>query len=326
MMKVSSSLILKLLELPGIGNKKAHQIAKKLADEHLVSLNDRELYDFVCDIQKKELFANTENYFIWLSTVEQVVEKSEKNNVFMVNYFDKNYPENLRKIDNPPLVLNFKGNLNSILEQPNIAIIGTREPTDYGFRAGKRLGLRFAENDINVVSGLAIGCDTAGHMGALAAHKTTTAILAHGLHTIYPKENKNLSNEILDNNGLLISEYAYGKKALRNFFVERDRLQAGLSDATLVIETGIKGGSIHTIEFTLKYGRKLLCLDHPEYLSNELKVQGNKHYLKMRKAIPIGTKESLEAVIHQLKGNLETSSVKLNELNTSEQHQLNLLD
>lgn len=323
MVKLSSSLILKLLELPGIGNKKAHQIATKLVDEDLISLSDRELYEFISDFQKKEIFSNSESYFTWLSTVDQIVEKSEKNNIFMINYFDKNYPENFRKIDNPPMVLHYKGNLDSILEQPNIAIIGTREPTDFGFRAGKRLGLRFAENDINVVSGLAVGCDTAGHLGALEANKTTTAILAHGLHTIYPKDNKELSHRILDNNGLLLSEYAYGKKALRNFFVERDRLQAGLSDATLVIETGIKGGSIHTIEFTLKYGRKLLCLDHPEHLSNESKVQGNKQYLNTKKAMPIGSKDSLEAVIHQLKGSLEKSSAILN---TSEHRQLNLLD
>lgn len=320
---IDSALILKVLGLPGVGNKKALQIINNILIGNHKYLSDDELYEFVCNFFKKTLFLNAEDKKNWLIKNEKIIIDSEKKNISMVNFFDEIYPENLKKIDNPPLVLHYLGNISSLINKPNIAIIGTREPTDYGFRAGKRLALRFSQNNINIVSGLAIGCDTAGHLGALEACGTTTAVLAHGLQTIYPKENRDLADKILENEGLLISEYAYGTKALRNFFVERDRLQAGLSDATLVIETGIKGGSIHTIEYTLKYKRELLCLEHPDYLYAENKVQGNKYYLSTNKAKAIGDKESLEKIIKVLNSNVkENIFIKKDK----ESNQLSFLD
>ncbi|KJH56954.1 DNA-processing protein DprA [Acinetobacter calcoaceticus] len=320
---IDSALILKVLGLPGVGNKKALQIINNILIGNHKYLSDDELYEFVCNFFKKTLFENAEDKKNWLIKNEKIIIDSDKKNISMVNFFDEIYPKNLKKIDNPPLVLHYLGNISSLINKPNIAIIGTREPTDYGFRAGKRLALRFAQNNINIVSGLAIGCDTAGHLGALEACGTTTAVLAHGLQTIYPKENRGLADKILENEGLLISEYAYGTKALRNFFVERDRLQAGLSDATLVIETGIKGGSIHTIEYTLKYKRELLCLEHPDYLCAENKIQGNKYYLSKNKAKAIGDKESLEKIIKVLNSNVK-ENIFINK--DKESSQLSFLD
>ena len=104
--------------------------------------------------------------------------------------------------------------------------------------------------NFNIVSGLAIGCDTAGHISIIDASGITTAVTAHGLDTVYPAENRGLAEKIYENNGILISEYFVNTRGLPNYFVERDRIQAGLSLGTIVIETDIKGGTMHTVNFT----------------------------------------------------------------------------
>ena len=114
-----------------------------------------------------------------------------------------------------------------------------------------------------VVSGLAAGIDTAAHEGTLNAKGKTIAVLAHGLHTIYPGENKKLAERILENNGTLISEYSWGKNSTKGSFIARDRIQSGLSTGVLVIETKEKGGTMHTVQYCNKQGRVLMVLEPP---------------------------------------------------------------
>jgi DNA processing protein len=179
------------------------------------------------------------------------------------------------------LVLYYKGDIQNTKKHHGISIIGTREPTNEGVAAGLFYGENFAKLGYNIVSGLAIGCDTAGHQGALNVSGITTAILAHGLNTIYPKQNKLLSDKILDNGGLLLSEYPIGTYPMRQYFVERDRLQAGFSYATIVIQTGIKGGTMHAVRATLENKKPLLVV---KFQNNSLKlhpkVEGNYKLIK----------------------------------------------
>jgi DNA processing protein len=163
----------------------------------------------------------------------------------MIRYGDPQYPKLLESIAAPPIILNVLGNLDGLLTKPGVAVIGTRQPSSFGRQIGERIGYRLGESGINVISGLAIGCDTAGHTGCLQANGMTTAIVAHGLDTVYPKENKPLFQSILENNGCIVSEYMVKTRSLPTFFVERDRIQAGLSVATFVIETDVKGGTMH---------------------------------------------------------------------------------
>ena len=125
------------------------------------------------------------------------------------------------------------------------------------------------------------------------------AVLAHGLHTIYPATNKKLALEIVDNGGCLFTEYPYGQDALRKFFVARDRLQSGLSYATIVIETDIKGGTMHTVDFTLKQGRKLYAIQHPEYHRN-VKSQGNEFLVFNGKAIGLADSSDFEFMLGEV--------------------------
>ena len=186
-------------------------------------------------------------------------------------------------------------------ESIGVAVIGTREPSSLGYKIAERLGYKFGEAGLNVVSGLAIGCDTGGHKGSLQAHGLTTAILAQGLDKVYPKENKELADSIIDNGGCLISEYFVGSVSQASNFVERDRLQAGLSHAVVVVETDIKGGTMHTVKYAEKYQRILACFDHKEKEINHPKSQGNRMLIKEKRAIPLSNDIEMQDLINLLK-------------------------
>ncbi len=210
-----------------------------------------------------------------------ILEKSEEAGVGVVGYYDAFFPKALRKTvtgkmaQDPPAVLYYKGDL-SVTGKPSISIIGTRDATIEGVCAGEVFGQKFAERGFNVVSGLALGCDTAGHRGALNGNGVTTAFLAHGLDSVYPVENKDLAQSILDNGGLLLSEYPVGERVIPNRFIERDRLQAGLAQATLVIQTGEHGGTMHAANATLAAGKPLFVVKYKsDRLMSSEKVRGN---------------------------------------------------
>ena len=219
---------------------------------------------------------------------KRIIEKSEEANIGLISYYDVNYPDILKRtIDeegrlDPPLLLWYRGDI-SIIGLPAIAVIGTREATPEGISGGTYIAGEFAKQGLNIVSGLAIGCDTCGHRGALNVGGKTTAFLANGLNhdSIYPSENQELAEEIVKKGGLLLSEYSIGQTVNRYSLVARDRLQAGLSLATLVIQTGIKGGTMHAATTTLKAGKPLYTMKFKdESTNNHEKCLGNAHLVK----------------------------------------------
>lgn len=150
----------------------------------------------------------------------------------------------------------------------------------------------FAKENYSIISGLAIGCDTYAHQGCLDANGMTVAVLSSGLNTIYPIKNIELAERIVDNNGCLLSEYPIGVASFKNNFVERDRIESGLSLGTIVIEANIKSGSMHTANFTLKQKRALACLN--------INKSGNKFLLKNNEVISINGKEDVTKIKFQL--------------------------
>ena len=222
-----------------------------------------------------------------------------------------------------PIIINFIGDISIINNMPSVAVIGTREPTESGSKAAIRFGEIFGEEHFNVVSGLAIGCDAGGHQGCLNKNGFTTAILAHGLDYIYPKENKKLAADILENGGILLSEYNVGQKPLANYFVERDRLQAGLSNGIIVVETDIKGGTMHTVKFASENKRRIAAYSHnkPELLSHP-KTKGNQILIKEGKAIALGTSDEISSFMNLL---IQDNNNRLNPF-MDENHSPNIQD
>lgn len=237
---------------------------------------------------------------------ERIIEKSNLLEIQCIGLFDENYPFRLRKIPDPPAVLFATGDLSALSHPLAIAVIGTRDPSEYGLRAAFKIGARLAQSNSVVVSGLAIGCDTEGHLGCLSENGVAIGVLAHGLDTVQPAASRPLAEQILDSKGCLVSEYVVGTNPRRNSFVERDRIQSGLSDAVFVIETDLKGGSMHTVNFCEKQERQLACMVHPPEHTNHPKAEGGASLINSGRAKPIANQVDLESLIKTLTDRSDT--------------------
>ena len=186
--------------------------------------------------------------------VEKHIEYMENNSIDIISINDEEYPKSLKEIYDPPISLYIKGN-KSILNQKSIAIVGCREASEYGKKAAKYFGHNLGNENINVVSGLAKGIDSYAHEATIFTQGKTIAILGNGLDTIYPKENKELANKIVEKGGAIISEYPLGTKPEKNNFPARNRIISGMSKGVLVIEAKKKSGTLITVDFALEQGR-----------------------------------------------------------------------
>lgn len=274
-MAFKASDIVKIMQLRGMGRKTAWKVVKEE-----FSGDSADVKDFIIELSRSKKFTRFPEYSradiaAACEKGNRILEESDRLDVKITSAFDAGFPLALKTIDDPPLIINTKGSLTRLNALTGVAIIGTREPNHAGIQAGEHFGKLFGSAGFNVVSGLAKGCDAAGHRGCLAAGGFTTAILAHGLQMVYPKENRALAAQILDEGGVLLSEYFVGVGALSNYFVERDRLQAGLSEATIVIQTGERGGTMHAVRATLKSGKPLAAIKYKESELLFEKTRGN---------------------------------------------------
>lgn len=185
---------------------------------------------------------------------------AEKAGVAVYTALDEGYPELLKQIYDPPLVLYARGGLRPL---PAAAIVGTRKATAYGLRTAARLARELAQAGAAVVSGLARGIDTAAHRAALEAGGVTWAALGTGLNMVYPEENSGLAEAIAAGGGALVSEFPMNKGPLPANFPRRNRIISGLSLATVVVEGGFESGALITARFAMEQGREVLAVPGP---------------------------------------------------------------
>jgi DNA processing protein len=212
------------------------------------------------------------------------------------------YPERLININDPPVLLYVKGNPGCRISNTTCAAIGTRQPSSYGIRCARLLGAFLGSKGFVVVSGLARGCDTAAHQGCVEVSGRTVAVLAHGLDRIYPAENRDLADQIVSTGGCLVSEHQPGVGTSKHGFVERNRIQSGLSSGLIVIEAGIEGGVMHTVRFGLEQGRPIACIQHPQEMVSFSKAKGNERLIAEGKAAPLNGQEDIDAFLLKISG------------------------
>lgn len=297
-MALNTVLLITLQQLKGFGNKTVLELSKVLTAQTIDDLCE----EWHSLKGKKYTKITEDDLYNANQYAYRIIEASEAQGIGIISYYDEIFPEILKTcVDedgklNPPLVLYYRGDINA-LEKPGVAVIGTREPTPMGTKAGIFFASELAKKGYNIVSGLAVGCDTTGHEGALAVNGTTTAFLANSLawNDIYPPENVDLAHRIVENGGLLLSEYPIGYKGGKFAFIARDRLQAGLSYATLVVQTGKRGGTLHAVNATLAANKPLYAIkyNHDTELRHH-KVQGNIKLLNEGKAMPFNTQNMSE--------------------------------
>lgn len=207
--------------------------------------------------------------------VEKADERMRRTGLVPLIYSHPGYPEVLSEgMFDPPLVLYVKGDAG-VLQEVGVAVVGTRRPSTCGERMARQLGRDLGGFPFIVISGLATGIDGLAHQACITAKGRTVAVLAHGHHTIEPSAHRQLAHSILDKGGALVSEYPWGVDAQKHTFVPRNRIIAGLSVATVVVEGGLKSGARHTADFALEYGRVLLAVpgrptDQQSALPNQL--------------------------------------------------------
>lgn len=288
-MGLTKEQILTLTFLKGIGPKKILSIGTTINDRELHVDSYEGLHEVMKGMKDKKIQnVSLDDLNAAYRDARKTIEYSESKGIGLLGYYDEEFPQNLRNTINeegkldPPLLLWYRGDL-SVLSTTGLAVIGTREPTKVGSAGGEYLAGEFAKRGLNIISGLAIGCDTCGHKGALKVGGKTTAILANGLDhdSIYPEENQDLAEEIVNSGGLLLSEYRIGTTVNRYNLVARDRLQAGLASATLVIQTGVKGGTMHAANATLMANKDLFVMQFKdEVTNNHEKCLGNAYLIK----------------------------------------------
>ena len=239
--------------IPGLGIAGACHLMQSLGSATAVFQHRKELPQLISGVSEKLVEAlNCPEAF---RRAEEELEFAEKNHIQCLTFHDEHYPSRLRECDDAPLVLFYRGNtdLNSIRV---ISIVGTRHATHYGADICQSFirDLKDLCPDILIVSGLAYGIDIHAHRAALQNGFSTIGVLAHGLDRIYPAAHRKTAIDMMDNGGLL-TEFMSGTNPDRQNFVKRNRIVAGMSDATIVVESAIKGGALITAELAESYHR-----------------------------------------------------------------------
>lgn len=204
---------------------------------------------------------------IRLGTVREFAAFCGKSGVSIISYESENYPEQLRKIENPPAVLFALGNAEGLNRAPLLTVVGTRNVSDYGAAVTDYLVKPLAKAGAVIVSGMALGTDRAAHNACLDVGGRTLAFPGCGVLETHPSENTELKTKILENGGAIISELLPNERASSWYFKRRDAVMAGVSHATLVIEAGEKSGSLVTAECAKNQGKTVFAVPPRDIIS-----------------------------------------------------------
>lgn len=217
------------------------------------------------------------------------------------------YPRVLKQLPNAPILLQVLGTISGT-DQQAIGIVGSRQCTFYGTECAKRFGYQLAYGGLSVVSGLARGIDTAAHLGALAAHGRTIAVIGSGLGELYPPENRLLAERIAKQ-GAVVSEFPMGFPPTPQTFPYRNRVVAGWCKGLLVVEAGIKSGALITANLAMEQGRQVYAIPGP---IDRASSAGTNRLIQQGAKLVTGTEDILED-LQELFPNLRNGSRASNE-------------
>lgn len=219
--------------------------------------------------------------FASFSKAEEEIAFIEKYKIKPLFITDTNYPKRLLNCYDSPTLLFYRGEAD-LNQDKIISIIGTRSHTDYGKQVTEQLIKDLSEQNVIVVSGLAYGIDAIAHKASLKNNLKTIGVLAHGLDQVYPSQHTGLAKDMIKSGGGLLTEFRSKSKPDKHNFPTRNRIVAGMSDATIVVETGIKGGSMITAELANNYNKDVFAF--PGRV-NDTKSAGCNHLIKNNKAV-----------------------------------------
>lgn len=281
---------LALSQVSGIGAKKQKILIKDLGSAKQVFESSLKRLKAITGIHESNALAIKE--FVDFQSVDKEINLLEKHAIQAIPFDHELFPTKLNQCTDGPALLFFKGN-GSLNPKKSLSIIGTRSNTDYGRKVCEELVGELKGMDVSVFSGLAFGIDSIAHKACVKQGIPTFGVMANGLGSTYPPAHKSLSLEMQGEGGIL-SEYFTMEKAEKGNFPTRNRIVAGISDATIVIETDVRGGSMITAEMAYSYNRDVFCFPGR---STDAKSAGCNFLIKSLKAQMI---TSLRDVIEQM--------------------------
>ena len=230
--------------IPGLGSMRIQALLEFFGSAELVLSAPEKMLAMVPRIGSKLAAAIAD----WrnCTNVQAELQCAADYGVRVVTITDEDYPDFLRRMSDPPIVLYVRGHWLNADSDRSVAIVGTRQASPYGMTTARRFGRELADAGCTIISGLARGIDTAAHWGALDAGGRTLAVLGFGLAATYPEENAELAERICTGHGALVSEFPMYMRPSRTTFPQRNRIVAAWSRATLVVEAPSRSGSLHT--------------------------------------------------------------------------------
>jgi len=264
-----------LMNIPGIGSDRAKKISSLYKDGH----------DLLCLIKDLYPLLSIGDFTIGKAAAkaEKAFQKAEILNIQIICYRDLNYPRSFLSLDDIPPLIYSKGNTSVLNRNRGAALVGSRRASDSILKKTEIIGEQLIQKGFTIVSGLALGCDAIAHMTAIKHKYETIALMPCGPDVIYPRENKFLYRKIGELNGLILSEYEPGVSPAPFRFVQRDRLQSGISQIVVLMESGLHGGAMHTAYAALRQNKPLFVYVPLNYNESN---RGNRYLLENRKVIP----------------------------------------
>lgn len=209
--------------------------------------------DYLSELQRKSLLDKN------IDEAVSIYNYCKWNRVGVLNYCDSMYPDSLKAMKNPPMILYYLGNLPNLNNKVCVSVVGTRKMTEYGMRSCYKLAYELASAGAVVISGMALGIDSIAHVGAIAARGTTIAVLGCGIDVIYPKQHRTLRKYICQY-GAVITAYHPSSPAYKNHFPERNAIISALSEGTLVVEAPKNSGALITADHAAEQSRTVYAL------------------------------------------------------------------
>lgn len=227
--------------------------------------NTKEIWYYTVNEHNKE-----DNLILESEKINLLKNDMVKKNINLTTYFDKKYPSILRKYDDSPYALFYKGNITNLNNSRNVSIVGSRECSSYGSNVTQIITKELCSYGINIISGFARGIDSNAHLTCLDNNSYTCAILGCGLDVVYPKENSKMFNDILDKDGCIISQFIPGTKPLSYNFPIRNRIISALSELVIVVEANLRSGSLITAGAALEQGKDVMAVPGSIFSKNSV--------------------------------------------------------
>jgi len=272
---ISNEDIIRLQLVNGLGRKTISKVLNCMEISKAKIDNFSDVIKFVKDMGIKKLKIDLDQVECDASAIFECCKKSK---IKILSLYDDAYPQKLQLIEDKPLILYVDGDEELLSHENNIAIVGTRSPSQEGYEISSIFAEKLSEEDCCVVSGFASGCDEAAHHGCLAVKGKTIAVIPSGhLHVL--RGNKVLYNMIIMNGGAVVSELPPNSKAEKHAFIDRNRIIAAISEGVIVIEGGQNGGTSHTVKFANAYNKPVAytsniagCLGQTSIFNNNIEI------------------------------------------------------